>query len=468
MVPAADWTPLADVDAMPGDPDGIADLGRRLRSEAQRIRGVAARLRSVNARDFWAGDAADEFAARVGRAAPDLDLAAGRIETTATALTRYLQAIGDCQARGRTAVLRARDADAEIARAQAGLEAAANQAVKDIAAAGVRGQEGTAVPAPPTTSWGPNWNSLLEEAQQARADAVRMFNAAVQDYDRAVRRCVADLGPAVHDALTDPVHHGLFNRVVHAVESGVSTAVHTVEDVNDAVAHVAETVNENVVEWSHHHFFTLDGISESLGIAAAVAAFVPGAEGVALALSASKAAFDYGLYKAGKKDFKDVRDDLIGTAAFGAGRMLTGFARARVATKAAQETLNASERAARLGRDLQQAEHAEQAVQSELRAQVASARGEIHRFKEITETLGEGTSPSWWKESSRAFRHLDLKLPGEEALKIDRLARYTAKSADALEDYSKAKDAAELVKTSAEAVTGAKPKGPMIGDYELL
>jgi hypothetical protein len=63
---------------------------------------------------------------------------------------------------------------------------------------------------------------------------------------------------------------------------------------------------------------------------------------------------------------------------------------------------------------------------------------------------------------------LDLKLPGEEALKIDRLARYTAKSADALEDYSKAKDAAELVKTSAEAVTGAKPKGPMIGDYELL
>ena len=202
----------------------------------------------------------------MGRAAPDLDLAAGRIETTVTALNRYLQAMGDCQSRGRTAVLRARDADADIARAQGGIQAAAEQAARDAAAAGVRAAQnpGVAAPPPPTATWGPNWNSVLEEAQQARADAVRIFNTAVDDYDQAVRRCVADLGPAVHDALTDPVHHGLFDRVVHAAESGVRAGVHAVEDVN-----------ENVVEWSHEHFFTLDGISDSLGIAAAVAGFVP-------------------------------------------------------------------------------------------------------------------------------------------------------------------------------------------------
>ncbi|HVW31797.1 MAG TPA: hypothetical protein VHL53_04595, partial [Acidimicrobiia bacterium] len=78
----ADWTPLAEGDPLPGDPNGVADLVGRLRGEVGRIRAAATRLRAVNAGDFWTGDSANEFASRVGRAAPDLELAATRIDTT--------------------------------------------------------------------------------------------------------------------------------------------------------------------------------------------------------------------------------------------------------------------------------------------------------------------------------------------------------------------------------------------------
>jgi hypothetical protein len=455
----ADWAPLAVGDPMPGEPDGIADLVRQLRGEAQRITAVAGRLRAVNAGDFWTGDAANEFSSRVGRAAPDLDLAAGRIETTVTALNRYLQAMGDCQSRGRTAVLRARDADADIARAQGGLQAAAEQAARDAAAAGVRAAQtpGVSSPAPPTATWVPNWNSVLEEAQQARADAVRLFNIAVGDYDDAVRRCVADLGPAVHDALTDPVHHGLFARVAHAAESGVRAGVHAVEDVN-----------ENVVEWSHEHFFTLDGISDSLGIAAAVAGFVPGAEGVALALSATKTALDYGLYRAGKKDWNDVKNDLVGTALFGAGRVLTGVSRARTAAEAAKETATASKEIAATSAEINEAEHAGEVVEPRLLTHLQTTQEARGGFEDITESLGQGTSRSWWRESGHAFRHLNLTAPGDDALTIDRYARYAAKGSNVIESYSKTKDAAQLVKSATELATGDKPERSTIRGYEIL
>jgi|GEM_PF-5437792 len=437
---------------MPGDPEGIADLVRRLRGEAQRITAAVGRLRAVNAGEFWTGEAANEFAARLGRAAPDLDLAAGRIDTTANALNRYLQAMGDCQGRGRTAVIRARKADDDIALALANIQAAADQAAKDLAAAGIRGQLGVSAPAPPTAAWGPNWNSVLQEAEQDRADAARLFNAAVEDYDQAVRRCVADLGPAVHDALTDP-HHGLFNRIVHTAESGL-----------DAVAHVGD----NMAGWVDHHLLTLDGWSDTLGIAAAVAAFVPGAEGVALALSATKTALDYGLYLSGDKEWKDVRDDLIGAALFGAGRIATGISRARTAATAGAEGVKATQQAAHWGLEIEEAEQAGRAVESGLRIKRATAVADIRRFDDIVHGLGEGTSRSWWSESAHAFRHLELKVPDEKALKIDRFARYAARSSQLSEGYSKAKDTAELVKSGAEAFTGKNPEGKKIGDYEIL
>lgn len=438
---------------MPGDPNGIADLCGRLRAEAQRIRAVAARLQSVNAGDFWISESANEFASRVGRAAPDLDLTATRIETTATALNRYLQAIGDCQSRGRTAVLRARDAEAELARARAGVQAEADQAAKDLAAAGIQAAQNPGVtPSAPVSAWGPNWKSVLEGAEQARTDALRLFNAAVDDYQQAVRRCISDLGPAVHDALADP-HHGVFNRIVHTAESGLN-----------AVAHVGD----NVADWVDHHLLTLDGISDTLGIAAAVAAFVPGAEGVALALSATKTALDYGLYLSGDKEWKDVRNDLVGTALFGAGRILIGVSRARTAATATREAVKATEEAAQLGRKIEEAERTARTVDSGWRAGKASAEARIVRFDDVAESLGRGTSRSWWKESGRAFRHLDLEAPGGESLSIDRYARYAAKTTHVIGRYSKTKDAAELVKSAAESVTGEKPEGPIIGAYEIL
>ena len=50
--------PLSDVDPMPGDPDGLANLGRLLRSEAQGIRDALTRLAGVNTEEFWEGEAA--------------------------------------------------------------------------------------------------------------------------------------------------------------------------------------------------------------------------------------------------------------------------------------------------------------------------------------------------------------------------------------------------------------------------
>ena len=118
------WMPLSAGDPLPGDPDGLAQLADHLQKEADGMRDALARLRAVNASEFWEGEAATAFADARGRVAPDLELLIGRIQLSADALRGFVPAMGDCQRRGRIAVNRAREAEANLARAQAGLDEA--------------------------------------------------------------------------------------------------------------------------------------------------------------------------------------------------------------------------------------------------------------------------------------------------------------------------------------------------------
>ena len=133
------------------------------------------------------------------------------------------------------------------------------------------------------------------------------------------------------------------------------------------------------------------------------------------------------MYRAGdKKDWKDFRDDLIGTALFGAGRVATGVARARTAAEAGKETVDASRTIARAGAEIEEAERTGQAVDSSVLIHLDTAQVNIRRSSEITESSRQGHEQVLVEGERSAFRHLDLEAPGEKALSIDRFARFAA------------------------------------------
>ncbi|MGW5637100.1 hypothetical protein [Streptomyces sp. NPDC003832] len=83
-----DWHPLADSDPIPGDPDQVAALGRKLRKTAEELERQIANLRAVAKVDSWDSKAGKEFREK----------ATGSVKKLEAALTRYdsaADAIGD-------------------------------------------------------------------------------------------------------------------------------------------------------------------------------------------------------------------------------------------------------------------------------------------------------------------------------------------------------------------------------------
>ncbi|MEU9735712.1 hypothetical protein [Streptomyces sp. NPDC048002] len=83
-----DWHPLADRDPIPGDPDEVAALGRKLRKTAEELERQIANLKAVAEVDSWDSKAGKEFREK----------ATGSVKKLKAALTRYdsaADALGD-------------------------------------------------------------------------------------------------------------------------------------------------------------------------------------------------------------------------------------------------------------------------------------------------------------------------------------------------------------------------------------
>lgn len=81
-----DWTPLSDVDPVPGNPAAVAELGAQMRATADRIAEDVQFLRSVCTAAVWESEAGDAFRAKGERVASELHRAHARYAVTAEVL----------------------------------------------------------------------------------------------------------------------------------------------------------------------------------------------------------------------------------------------------------------------------------------------------------------------------------------------------------------------------------------------
>ncbi|MFF3765871.1 hypothetical protein ACFYYR_17525 [Streptomyces sp. NPDC001922] len=81
-----DWQPLADTDPIPGDPDRLEELGRKLRRTADELERQVRHLKAAAEVDSWDSDAGKEFREKAKKCRGRLEDAHKRYETAADAI----------------------------------------------------------------------------------------------------------------------------------------------------------------------------------------------------------------------------------------------------------------------------------------------------------------------------------------------------------------------------------------------
>jgi uncharacterized protein YukE len=193
----ADWTPLAEGDPIPGNPEGLGSLLGLLANDAAELQAVVAELKKLDAEEIWSGENADRFKAARGDVAPRLDRLAEGMKQASDALRKCAPGMGNAQGLARTAVTRAREATGNLTKADAGLDELAR--LEAVANAPTISAPGSPPPPPPPAVWAPNWTGLRDEAQEELDAARRLFNNARDDYDGAIDKCVSELKKIIAD-----------------------------------------------------------------------------------------------------------------------------------------------------------------------------------------------------------------------------------------------------------------------------
>ncbi|MET8684263.1 hypothetical protein ABZV77_08605 [Streptomyces sp. NPDC004732] len=81
-----DWQPLADQDPVPGDPDRLEQLGRKLRRTANELERQVRHLKAASEVDSWDSDAGKEFREKAKKCRGRLEAAHKRYKTVADAV----------------------------------------------------------------------------------------------------------------------------------------------------------------------------------------------------------------------------------------------------------------------------------------------------------------------------------------------------------------------------------------------
>lgn len=186
-----DWSPLADSDPTPGDPEAVARGARHYATVAFAIRDASAKLRTIA--DNQAGmdsDAVNAFRDSTQRVADDIDKAYDRYAETSQALSRYYPQLDDAQYESLQALWQARQAQDMM-----------QQASNAMAAAQARIEA-----APPGTDTPEATGAYLRayenrmQAHDALNQAQRRLERAVEAWDRAAQQAAAGINEIVEGA----------------------------------------------------------------------------------------------------------------------------------------------------------------------------------------------------------------------------------------------------------------------------
>ena len=192
-----------------------------------------------------------------------------------------------------------------------------------------------------------------------------------------------------------------------------------------------------------------------LGVAAAVAGLA-GLEPLAMGLTAAKTAADVTLALAGEKDWKAVREDAIGLALFGAGRIATGAARARAGTSASRllsrtrGQMNAltAERAAKAKAGIEESVELRSLRSANLKVLRQQARG----FQQVRNALKQDAATPFFQQSLRVIREHELELPREAMLGYGHDVTVLGSLARGTRVYAEQKDIHELAERTSEVL----------------
>lgn len=203
------WEPLASSDPVPGDPEQIKAVARRLADIANAVEQQSARLRGVSAERIWTGDAARRFEADKDDLPPLLDIVRTRYSEAGSALERYAPELAAAQEMARRALAQARAAQADIADAERGVGRMEEYARDERTRVRTAAEAFPDRPAPRPLPWsGPNYHYLLGDAQADLASARDLLEQAIA-HNEAAGHAAARV---VYDAINDDIRNTLRSR----------------------------------------------------------------------------------------------------------------------------------------------------------------------------------------------------------------------------------------------------------------
>jgi hypothetical protein len=324
---AADWSPLADADPVPGDPLEVASIGGQLTNVAAQIHSDVTWLQSLCTAQFWDSGAGQAFQGQVDDAAAKLAkaheryLAAGQaLGTSPVAPAGYASALDQAQALSLQALTQAQGAWA-VMRTQLAAAEIANKGMVPYAGSNLYASLNPAQPLL-DSSGNPVLMFAPADATTPLRTAVARYNASALDYrtangwlaeavaarDAAAASAAAAIRAALgSDGLQDQT--GLWHDITSAADATFGwTEQHWAQVLGDIAT---------VCGW----------IATALGVLALIFAFIcpPLAlalEGMALTLTEVATVCSLILAIFGKGSWMDVGLDLVALATFGWGRNL--------------------------------------------------------------------------------------------------------------------------------------------------
>ncbi|MGH9247019.1 MAG: WXG100 family type VII secretion target [Acidimicrobiales bacterium] len=208
-MPGGDWSPLAARDPIPGDPDAIMGLVGRLDTTRAVIEEQVARLRGIDAAAFWTGDAADNFRKHKEDLPPRLDLLIIRYQRVSGALSGYAPDLDQAQQMARRALEQARQAEADLQRAEQGIDAMESHYRREQTRAGSYNETNPDSPPYDPEPWhGPNYYGHRTDAEADMGAARQLLEQATELRDRAANAAADEVDEAINDDLEN--EGGLF------------------------------------------------------------------------------------------------------------------------------------------------------------------------------------------------------------------------------------------------------------------
>lgn len=341
-----DWT-LVGGDPAPGDVGLVGEAAGAFDRMALRAGEASEALTrlvgQIDSGEIWAGRAADTWVEQARQAPPDLDKVRTSFGEAANAIRTYAVELDGAQVAARRAADDAISADAalrqaraDVARTQAAAGAAEQAAggarsARDRAASDARSLPPDADPGTRAAADGRarSAESAVWSAEAGAAGAARELDAAraaersaqerLDDARRRaelVRESAEESARRLESLLNEASHHGIRNR---------GFLRRTVEDTFQALDDMYSV--ESITA-------ALDLVSDVMGVAALVAAFIPGGQVVAVALAGASVIFSAAalighivMATRGQESWTDVGWRAAGTAlsAFGAVKGFKGI-----------------------------------------------------------------------------------------------------------------------------------------------